>query len=209
MDLTALQTRCKTRFRDTNCEIYVNADWTDYLNDAYRDTVARTRLWPFLEASSVLTFAAGARTHALPTDVFTLNAVYNVTDETPLVPMEGRTEKYKVWPEQTETGPPLQYNLIGTTLEIFPLPEQQTCIKIEYIGGPTMLSSGSDVPVFPSQYHHMLVEGALARAYEDDGNLNQSQVHATRFSGLLEELVQHLLAERNDRWPEIVDNYWG
>lgn len=113
MNLTALQARCKLRFRDPNNDIVADADWTGYLNDAYRDVIGAEPYWPFLDSST-----------------------------------------------------------------------------------PADLAAGSDSPTFDSRWHNILVEGALYRAYLDDGAADQANVHKTEFTTQLEEMKADLLRGR-------------
>jgi len=83
-------------------------------------------------------------------------------------------------------------------------------LQVEYFAGPAnLLVSGSDVPVFPSQYHRLLVEGALARAYLDDGNDKWSTMHFDREAKLLAGMVNDLLGPRQQRFSQIVDDWYG
>ena len=114
MDLTTLRTRCATRFRDAGFDVVASADWTGYLNDAYRDVLGAEPYWPFLDA--------------------------------------------------------------GTT--------------------PADLAANGDSPTFDSRWHNILVEGALYRAYLDDGNAEQAGVHKTEFGTQLDDMRSALLRGR-------------
>lgn len=113
MDLTTLQARCRTRFRDADQDVVTNEEWTGYLNDAYRDVLGAEPYWPFLDSST-----------------------------------------------------------------------------------PADLSAGSDTPTFDSRWHNILVEGALNRAYLDDGNAEQAALHAAEFGRQLAEMKDALLRGR-------------
>lgn len=113
MDLTTLQTRCRTRFHDASQNVVTNAEWLGYLNDAYRDVLGAEPYWPFLDSS---------------------------------VPVD--------------------------------------------------LVSGGDSPVFDSRWHNILVEGAIYRAYLDDGNDAQAQVHKAEFATQLADMKAALLRGR-------------
>lgn len=212
MNLTALTARCKKRFADPNNNVLADGDWTDYLNDAYADALAASPYWPFFETQVTnLAYAIGVRSAALPTDAFRVSAVWNATDQFRLTPIEGRNEVYLLFPDQNETGQPTQYRVFSNTLQVYPLPEKATTLQVEYFAGPaaTLLVAGGDVPVFPSQYHRLLVEGALSRAYTDDGNSDWAKMHGDREATLIQQMVNDLLGTRQSRNAEIVDDWYG
>lgn len=207
MDLTALTTRCESRFRDTTNAVISEAQWKDYLNDAYADVHAASDVWPYLEARATNEVTTSGQI-TLPTNVFRVTAVFNVTDELAMVPLQTRGEYRRWFADQTETGTPLYYRLRSNELELYPTPAVATEVAIDYWVPPADLSAGGDVPAFPAQYHRMLVAGALAYAYEDDGNPQQAEVHRARFERLLSQMKHELLGPRTEGYAEIVDN-WG
>ncbi len=211
MDLTALQTRCKTRFRDTAGSIVDDAGWTGFLNDAYQQVNGALPWWPWKESrSGTLTYAPGDRSKPLPADVSRVNAVWSSTDKIPLVPLENRHSYRSLYPDGTETGVPGQYRVFAGTLEVYPLPTAQTVIVIDYFAAPAPLAGATDEPAFPEQFHRILVEGALARAYEDDGATEQAKTHWGHYTEILAGLVLDLgAADQSERYPEIVDEWYA
>lgn len=210
MDLTTLQTRCKTRFRDTACDIYNNAAWTGYLNDSYADVVAASPYWPFLQTNgcAAVTVLSGTRSIALPTDVTRVLAVRNNTDDVVMRSYEGRDQHFVDDPAQDLVGVPRAYRLFGSTIQVFPLPSANTVLAIEYPAPPTELTANSDEPLFPEQYHRILVEGALSRAYEDDGQMDQAASAKQRYDAMLAGMKVDLLASRTSRNRQIVDDWF-
>lgn len=205
-----MQTRLRTRFRDPNQNIYTNTDWLGYLNDALQDVQAASHFWPWMETRSIaLSVLASTRSVALPTGVVGVTAVLNRTDRIPMRPFEGTAETFDQYPEQTETGVPYSYRVFGSTLEIYPLGTGATSLAVEYVVGSAELATGTDVPPWPVQYHRILVEGALARGYTDDGAPEQASLHQAAFNAILEDMKAALLVERHERYPQIVDNFWG
>jgi hypothetical protein len=212
MQLSALQARCRTRFRDPNQNIVTDTEWTDYLNDAYRDVIAASPHWPFLETvnCSALVVAANTRSVALPTDVTRVLAVRNATDGFPMRPLLSGTKQHLYLdPEQNMTGVPEWYRVIAGRIEVWPLPTTPTTLHVEYPAPPSLLAGASDEPVFPEQYHHILVEGALQRAYLDDGNLEQAAVHADQYGSILGNMLLDLVGTaQEDSYPTIVDDWY-
>lgn len=205
MDRDALVARAETRFRDTNNNVYSPAEWADYVNDAYLDVVAADPYWPFLESRDTsLSVTAGTNTVTLPADVWRVTAVYNATDSFPMHPLHGRSE-YRTWyPDATQTGSPTFYRLRGNILEVFPTAAATTEIDVDTFDPPATLGA-ADEPVFPSQYHRLLVSGALAYAYDDDGNLQQGALHRGRFEQGIERMRADLLSPRLETYPTVID----
>ena len=211
MDLTALQGVCRLRFRDPNQEVVTNASWTIYLNAAYHDVIDSSPFWPFKEVTSptAVTVNALARSAALPANVTRVTACRNATDKIVMSRLDNRTTHLDLDPEGTATGAPSFYRLFGLTLQVFPLPTVNTVFELDYIAPPADLSSGTDVPVIPTTFHHVLVAGALKRAYTDDGNLNMAAAYAEEFDAMINRMTKELLgASRNESHPIITGTWW-
>ncbi len=209
MNLTALQTRCASRYRDTTNRVVTAAEWTEYLNDAYMDVVGADPAWPFLEGQTTsLTVAAGAGTVALPTDVWRVTSVYNATDAWPLVPIPGRSE-YRHWfPDPTANlGSPAYYRLRGSTLEVYPYAQAATTLHADIATPPVSLSAAGDEPVFPEQYHRILVLGALSKAYEDDLDDRWAASYQARYERMLQDMKADLLSPRTEGYPTVIDTF--
>jgi hypothetical protein len=136
-----------------------------------------------------------------------VTAVWNSTAQIPLVPIEGRSDYRHLFSRGDESGTPVAYRLRSNQIEVYPLPEVATTLHVDYMATPALLSAGTDVPAMPSQYHHMLVEGAMARAYQDDGAPDQAQLHLARFDRILEGMAADLLSGRNDSYYQVVDTW--
>lgn len=209
MILSALQARCTDRFRDPNHDILSNAQWLDYLNDAYQDVQAATPFWPWLATSdATLTVLANARTTALPVNVYRITALLNDTDDIRMRPFEGTSEHYNQYPTDADAGPPTQYRVLGTTLYVYPKPTVVTALRVEYTKSAAELASAGDLPAFPVEFHRILVEGALGRAYTDDANAQQAALHDAAFAALLESLKTAMLQPQQERYPQIVDDFF-
>lgn len=210
MQFSVIRTRCATRFRDTAFSIVTDAEWKDYVNARYRKVQAASPYWPFEESAltSLTAFAAGDRKKPLPTNVVRVTAVWDSTHGTPLVPLEGRSDFLHLYPSQTETGPPQHYRIHDGNLYLYPLPDTAVTIQIEAFQDLTDLTSDADLPTFPAQFHDILVEGALADAYLDDGAQDQFKQHDDRFSGILNDMLQDQLQPKQERYYQIVDT-WG
>jgi hypothetical protein len=210
----SLVTRCETRFRDSGHAIVSAADWLEYLNDAYRE-VNGQQSWPWMEARKTsVTFASGDNAEDLGVDVYRVLSVHNSTDHYPLHPLEGRAEFRDEFPDETIPGSSVNYRLrgggaTGSVLEVWPIPNHTFTTIIEYYGPPADLVSGSVNPVWPSQYHGALVEGALGRAYRDDGNKEWADDHMAAMEAIVASMTQDLMqGARNESYPRVLDNWF-
>jgi hypothetical protein len=291
MDLSDMIARCSLRYQDENNDQVSEAGWVAYLNDAYRDVLNSNPLWPFLKQTNLhLTFPNGFteayRSQPLPTDVFKVTSVYNVTEQYPMRAIEGGTQHIRLYPDQTLTGVVQRYRVFNNTLEVWPLPEETTDILLDYIIAPpdldtdpatvvTSLDGGvpgdftvtdldvndtiiscvtvddtdhsltditadascpvagtlnivtanttgthivltysdfesvlASTPVFPAQWHNILVLGALSMANVDDQKPQQAALYQAAWKATQMQMVADLTAGNQDRNPEFVDNWY-
>jgi hypothetical protein len=210
MQFSVIRTRCSVRFQDASHAIILDATWKDYVNARYRQVIASAPDWPSKELrSSALSIAAGVRSVDLPTDGWRVISVWDSTNQVKLDALDGTSSAVAVWPSGDETGQSTHYRVFSNAIQVYPLPEAAINLRVEYEGKPADLSADSDVPWFPAQYHDLLVEGALADAYNDDGNLNQAKIHEDRYMTILAQLQADLLGPREETYPHIVDDWWG
>jgi hypothetical protein len=201
-----LRTRCAARFGDSAGSIISPAAWNDYIADAERDVYAASPWWPWNEALTTTLTASTTGLVSLPVDTWRVNSVYDVTDDYPLVPLEGRADYLNYFSQAAGAqSQPTNYRLRGSTLEVLPHPQVTTSLAIEYMAPPSLMTADDDTPEFPPAWHQMLVSGALARAYEDDGNTGQAQLHWAKFTALLEQLKDAMLQTRAESYHGIQD----
>ena len=206
MQFSVLRSYAATRFRDTGNVVVLDTDWKNYINDVYGDVLSRCTYFPWNEGTVTLTFAPSTRAQPLPLDVWQVTAVWDQTNQFPLVPLEGRNQVYQEYPQQTEVGIAQHYRIFNKNLQIYPLPAAQTLYTVEHTVRPTDLVADADLPVFPAPYHEMLVDGAVALAYRDDGNLQMSAAYQSDYEEQVKRLLVDLMQPRNDRFYEPTDS---
>lgn len=205
---TQLRARASVRFGDSGFLVITDAQWKDYVNDRYRRVMAHTEQWPFLRAQGTLSLTANARSVALPAGVYAVLAVWNSTDKVKMDPLDSYSDYRSEFPDDTETGSPQFYQVIDDDLWVWPKATATTSIVIDYRVAEADMSGDSDVPVIPAQFQPMLVSGALADAYLDDGNLEQFKVHEAAFQEQLARMHHELLTSLSERYAQIVDTFW-
>lgn len=204
-----LKTRCASRFRDTSNNVYSAAEWGEYINDSYRQVMSWKPDWPFLQQlnAAAVTVTANTQSGTLPTDTFQVNSVYNVTDDYLLRPIFNTDAHLLDFTPLTDTGFPETYRLRNTTLELYPAPDHTVVLRVEYIAPPAVLT-GTDEPVFPEQFHHLLVEGALGLAYQDDNSDSKAQAHWGKFENEVQRMYNFLKMYDRSSYPAILDNFY-
>lgn len=73
----------------------------------------------------------------------------------------------------------------------------------------TYQASTTSSPVWPSQYHDLLVEGALAFAYLDTGSVEQWTAHIAEFDKGVQHMHDNLLLFRTETNVPIRDVMWS
>ncbi len=208
MQFSAIRTRCAVRFSDATNALITDTVWKDYVNAVNRRVMAEENLFPNRELTTTLTSVASQRYLTLPTDSTRITSLHDDTNYVKLEPIEGLAEHLRLYVTQTETGVPVSYRIREGKIDLYPLPTGVYTYTVEYLGKPGDLSADADLPAFPAQYHDILVEGALADAYADDGNAGQYTIHNDRFKELFQAMRLDLLGERTERYYEPTDNFY-
>lgn len=175
-----------------------------YINDAYRIDICEAEEWPFLRSST-------SGTAPLTTsDLRTVESVIDTTQGLRLMPLDTREITNYLDTDLTTTGAPVYYYLSASqTISVYPANTSDT-ISVRYWKVATVLSADADEPVFDSRWHSLIVDAAVARAYEDDDEWDAAQVASDRFGRRLDAMRASLLAYQHDRPDEfIVSNVWS
>lgn len=204
--LANLAVRCASRFRDTANSIYTATEWKSYLNDAYRE-VAQNPLIRTFEAYSSSYTVTTTGTASLPADTLMVIAVRDITNDRDLRQVHGTRNRNAY--ANADAGAPDGYFVRGSSIVLVPPPTATTTLGITYVGGYADLTD-SDEPPFPESFHHILVDGAMALAHEDDGNPEAATRAADRFGQGQARLVQALAAlPEGGEYVQIIDDFWG
>lgn len=186
MNLSELVAEFKARGFDylttARCETYVN--------DAYLIDICGAEDWPFLEASKEGT------TPLAVSDLGAVEYVVDTTQQTKLEPL--RRSRITDWEgtDLTTTGTPIYYYLTASnTLKTYPVSTDS--LLVNYWKVPTRLS-GSESPIIPERFHSLIVDAAVARAYEDSDDYELSENAETKFQRRLQKMREVLLTQQHD-----------
>ena len=103
---------------------------------------------------------------------------------------DGELQKVKIL---DECGP-------RPSLRVYRPPKQDTDIQIRYLSRPKRMTSDSDTPEWPPQYHHLLVYMSLADICLQHGMTTQSQLYERKSEELLERMKQKYLSRTNRKY---------
>lgn len=186
MQLSELQSRCRSRFRDPSNDIVTDAEWTDYLNDAYMEVVAATPWLATREVDTTAAFTVGVNTATI-TGMWRVETVDDGDDY--LSPVYGKRP-------MDSSGAPRWFRMLGNTLYVYPTPDTNTTLNVSGWAAPALLVNGTDVPGLPPEHHNLLVLGALAGAYADDGQPDQAGIFREAFVNGVQRMAVDLSVDR-------------
>jgi hypothetical protein len=171
MNLTALQAAIQAKGYGTDTA----AQQILFINEVYREVCGLNR-WKFLEGQDTsLTTIVSQQAYNLSSTAgggINLNggAWRNLDavriEIAPLI--EYNNLKYKqpeefmeLWEIDRDVSTPYYWTFYTQQLWLYPVPDNAYTVRIDYIIEPPDLSLGTDVPLIPTQYHDILVWGAV------------------------------------------------
>lgn len=172
-----------------------------YVNQAYKSICNRGH-WPFL-----LTTTTGTA----PLTISDLRAVLSVVDttlDTKLYPIDRRNLIESVSTDLTITGNPTYwYQESRTVIKVYPANTTDT-LSVHYVKVPATLT-GTDAHLIPEEFEDLIVDGAVIRAYKDQGQLDAAATTAQFYNEGLREMMDALLSRSHDNPEYIIQtNYY-
>lgn len=167
------------------------AECTQFLNDAYLLDICEEEDWFFLEAT-----AEGMPPLAI-SDLRAIEYVTNTTQNQKLVPLLRARITDDLDPDLTQTGTPSRYYVTeGKNVNVFPVSTTDE-IAVRYWKVPQELS-GSVVPLVPTRYHSLIVDGARARGYRNSDDWELATAAQANFDTGLEKMRESLGSLQHD-----------
>jgi hypothetical protein len=162
-----------------------------YLSDAYLVDVCDAEDWPFLEAS---------KEGPAPLEIADLGHIEEVLDTTQAVKLQPLRRARVTDGIDTEVGtvgtPWLYYVTGGDTVNVYQANTTDNLL-VRYWKTPERLTSGA-TPIIPSRFHSLIVDGAVARAYEDSDDFELAQNAEEKFQRRLQKMREALLETQHD-----------
>lgn len=182
-------TDLKTEFAARGFD-YLSATRQGYYVNAGRQRLDNMHLWPYREK-----IATGVAPLAV-SDLGVIASVHNASQSYyELEPTSyGRiTEEFG---DPTTTGSPEQFYVVTTsgTPTVSTVPTNGDTLSVRYFKRTVDLSAGGDTPLAPSDYHLLIIDLAVQRAYLDNDELREAQALESWIQTQVAEMTTQLLA---------------
>lgn len=144
-----------------------------WLNDEVLVLGSRYR-FPDLVNNGYITTIVGSRSYSLPTDFRWLITIYNPDNQDTLRPIGEQELSFRNPNYRTEQGLITHYVLNARNIDLYRVPATVQVLSYTYQSRPLKLVNDTDVSNLPSEWHPLLVLGALKKAVtreERDPNL--------------------------------------
>lgn len=177
-----------------------------WLNQAYRE-VLNLQAWPFLVVTT--TGSAGAGTVSIP-DLRKIMWVRDVSSGGSNYPLQHilvQDLMAELGVDLTQTGTPSYYYVEGGS-------QVKTwlvggTIEVRYIQRVAPLTGTAD-PVFDEEYHNLIVDRAVMKAYIDSDNFEAAAAEKAEFdAGILAMTEDYLMDSRETSYIDVGDPYDG
>lgn len=196
MNLAALQQQMQMLGYGTDTA----AQQTLMLNDAYRLIHSQQR-WPFLEKQATLSTVAGVNVvpYTSIADLVEFDsvrlAVPGDTSATQSINLQNVESQDMRDMEQLDAtqGIPTFWSLIANAIHLYSFPDKVYTLNVDYIYAPPDLVVGTDVPVLPTEYHDLLVWGAIKLMNFRERDIYSYNTSSMEFEQRLKRMKQALL----------------
>lgn len=160
-----------------------------WLNDAYREIV-NLQPWPFLESSV---------TGPAPLSVPDLRKILNVYRTASYVPLDRTTTEnlHIEGATLSQSGTPERY-YIGSGNTVHTMPSNGEDITVRYVRRVAPLS-GTDVPVFDEEYHNLIVDRAMVKAYKDSDNFESAAALKAEFDAGVSAMAEDYMLDSREQ----------
>lgn len=193
--LSDLVSRVQTRIKDTG---FSSTTIKQFIDDTQNDIFNEYRL-PFMETTQTYTLTSGeadiTNGGGLPSNfVQAIDLVITTTGYESRVPFKDTREVDWIAPDPTDTTahpanvPQFAYKF-GTTIRLYPAPNQAYGATLRYIKRPDELTEDADVPDIPQEFREALVLGAAYRVMQVKDNYDKAAILQNKFDELLQKLV--------------------
>ena len=157
--------------------------------------ISTEREWPWLDGTDSFSTVADTAEYALPSDWAGTRSVTSSYGATyPPVPI--RTgDDWDDWRDDYDYG----FAIEGTNLVLYPTPTSVFTIKHRYIKTETALSSDSDTPELPTEFHWAIIHLAAALTYDRLGQMPQAAAQRALYDNYYRNMLARLSRARGPR----------
>lgn len=192
MSMTFLDLRTEFAARGFDYENATRAN--RWINQAYL-ALCECWTWPFTEATI---------TGPAPLTISDVRQILSVSDTTNQCVLVGvdRRDIVDVDPAMTSTGSPESWYLEDSVLKVYPA-STTASLAVRYAKVPAELVNDTDVPIIPSRFQDLIIDGACIRGYKDSDELATAQTLQGFYDRGVNEMLNSL-SYRNDSNPEMI-----
>lgn len=170
------------------------------LNEAYWDACSRAP-WPFLEASSAVTFDGTTGVGIQPSDIGTVTTVVGSGGNI-LAPWRRDDFLENYGSTLTQNGSPGLYYMEGGQIKVWPIPSTSDSITVQYIKVPPALldTDAESAILIPPRFHRsVLLKGALVELAILQDDPDTSQVYKAEFEEAIARMENDLFPQQTQR----------
>lgn len=200
MNVGEIALRVKRQFGDEAGAQITDADIIRWANDAQREVAFSNNL---LQTTATTAVVSGQDQYTLPPDMLTLRSVR----------YRGRQLTFMAQPEAAKlvgsdsvtTGEPTHYSVFANKIDLYPTPTTADAddLQLYYTRQPAILTTTTDTPELPLQYHNRIVEYCIAQAYELDDNPESYQQKMRQFQEGVDRLKVNADWQEQAVYPSI------
>lgn len=204
--VAALADQLAVRFRDPNKEIISCTQWYEYINQAWGEIQQTTSQWPWNKDYDdiTVTVAANQQQGCLDAsgEVLEVRSVLDATNNRPLRQSEGNGafRQFEGNSATATTASPSYYRMKGNEIELYPTPSQAITLTVRAVKWSGTLAYNASPPL-PAAWHNVLLNGAIALAHLDDGNIDAYKVNDDRFQTGIRNLLGSFLNGQGEKYP--------
>lgn len=181
------------------------------INDAYRllvNEIIDLGIDYYVKKGEQIPLIGGQENYDLPEDFVRPKRIYisyNGSNEYPAEPIDFVLETSKTAYSETEP----RYFFRGEQIVIRPVPNSSTgYILPYYYYMPKELENEDDIPILPKGYHDLLVDYALAKAFEKDKKSDWASYYMNLFNGKKELMLLTIKKRTPERGKRILPYGW-
>lgn len=149
--------------------------------------------WPFKKnALANLAVTTGDNTPTPPANLLRVNQIFDDSGSEVryLDPREFNT--FYAYESTASRGKPYHYTVVNGVIIVGPTPDANYTFEIAYEARLTLLVADADVPAIPTEYHPILIVGAIAAGLREENDPTAPGVEQ-EFQFLYEAMVNSLL----------------
>lgn len=161
------------------------------VNAAIREINQDIFEWPFNHVTETLTLVPNQVRYPYPAnakyvefETFRLHGDNQNTRHLPLIDYEEYIQSsfdYEVNPENHANTPRRVFRAPSLEFGVIPPPDQDYTLTFEYFALPAPLVNVEDVPTIPEQFRHVIIDGAVAYAYQFRGDPESYMIAQQKF----------------------------